>query len=46
MNEIKNFLSAIDGGVVAVPARDGALSLRVALAAKQSIVTGRAVDLS
>ena len=46
VNEIKNFLSAIDGGVVAVPARDGAISLRVALAAKQSIVTGRAVDLS
>lgn len=45
IDELKSFLAAIDGGPVAVPARDAAVSLRVALAAKQSLRTGEAVDL-
>jgi predicted dehydrogenase len=45
VDEMKNFLAAIDGGRVAVPARDGAVSLRIALAAKQSLRTGETVNL-
>lgn len=44
--ELKDFLSAISGdGAPIVPVREAAQSLRVALAAKTSLATGRAVDL-
>lgn len=46
IDEIKSFLAAIEGGPVAVPVRDAAISLRVALAAKHSLRTGEAVELS
>jgi predicted dehydrogenase len=43
--ELTAFLSAIDGGTPAVTASEGARSLRLALAAKQSLATGCAVSL-
>jgi predicted dehydrogenase len=46
IDEMRHFLSAIDGGgAVAVSAQDGARSLRVALAVKQSLASGHAIDL-
>jgi predicted dehydrogenase len=45
LDEMKMFLAAVDGGPVAVPAGDAAVSLRIALAARQSLRTGEAVDL-
>jgi predicted dehydrogenase len=45
LDEMKNFLGAIDGGPVAVPVAEAAVSLRMALAAKQSLRTGEPVNL-
>jgi predicted dehydrogenase len=45
VDEMKSFLAALDGGRPAVTAREGAVSLRVALAAKHSLATNRTVDL-
>jgi predicted dehydrogenase len=45
IDEMKTFLAAIDGGAAAVSAREAAVSLRAALAAKQSLATGQAVAL-
>lgn len=45
LDEIKNFIAAMNGAPAAVPASEGAVSLRVALAAKQSLQTGRVVKL-
>lgn len=43
--EMKQFLAAIDGAPVAVSAAEGAISLRAALAARRSLLTGQTVEL-
>jgi predicted dehydrogenase len=46
MDELKHFLECLRGrGAPSVTLRDGAQSLRMALAAKQSLETGRVVDM-
>ena len=46
LDELKHFLACIDGQETPlVSLRDGARSLRMALAAKESLATGRAVEL-
>jgi predicted dehydrogenase len=47
MDELKHFLNCLDGKEAPiVTVRDGAQSLRMALAAKESLQTGRVVELS
>ena len=47
VDELKTFLAAISGGGVGlVPIRQAAQSLRVALAARESLGSGRVVELS
>ena len=47
LDELRHFLACLRGDEQpVVGARDGAQSLRMALAARESIETGRAVDLA
>jgi len=46
LDEITHFLSALEGAdAPLVTAREGAISLRVALAARESLASGRAIEL-
>jgi len=47
LDELSHFLECVEAGAASItPVRDGAESLRIALAARESLATGRLVEIA